>query len=331
MSGMPMQPMTTPPKSKKMFIIIAIVIITLVLLIGIIIITAPDAGSSGSSRSGSAGAGGYGAGSTGSAGAGSTGSTGAGSTGSAGAGSTGAGSTGAGSTGGSSAGGSSGSSTGGSSADTTSSSADNTGSASGSSADTAGADTSGAAADIPVDCVQSEWSECDKPCGGGTQTRSVVTDSLFGGVTCGPDSQECNAQICDTSRDDLVPLISKFSARIGDTCTGLPGTACHDPNLEETKQGCISKSALDGTIPLQYAYANDDSCTGIFPNECNGAPESAQSTIGYVWDAKLNDDMVQMYRGKFGNDTYTGNKDIAVQGVTGLRVPGAWMYKPSLC
>ena len=326
-----MQPMATPPKSKKMFIIIAIVIITLILLIGIIIITAPDAGSSGSSRSGSAG--GSSGSSTGSAGgssgssAGSAGGSSGSSAGSAG-GSSGssAGSTGGSSAGGSSAGGSSGSSAGGSSADTTSSSADNTGSASGSSDD-----TSGAAADIPVDCVQSEWSECDKPCGGGTQTRSVVTDSLFGGVTCGPDSQECNAQICDTSRDDLVPLISKFSARIGDTCTGLPGTACHDPNLEETKQGCISKSALDGTIPLQYAYANDDSCTGIAPNECNGAPESAQSTIGYVWDAKLNDDMVQMYRGKFGNDTYTGNKDIAVQGVTGLRVPGAWMYKPSLC
>jgi len=55
----------------------------------------------------------------------------------------------------------------------------------------------------PVDCVVSDWSnwsECDKECGGGNsiRTRIVLTEPQNGGAVCPVliDSQPCNTQIC---------------------------------------------------------------------------------------------------------------------------------------
>lgn len=55
----------------------------------------------------------------------------------------------------------------------------------------------------PVDCVVSSWSAwtpCDKPCGGGTQTRTrtIVTAPAFGGAPCPTlqETQNCNTQPC---------------------------------------------------------------------------------------------------------------------------------------
>ena len=48
----------------------------------------------------------------------------------------------------------------------------------------------------PVDCVQSSWSRCSKPCGGGTQSRTITVDPANGGKACGPSSQACNTQKC---------------------------------------------------------------------------------------------------------------------------------------
>lgn len=47
-----------------------------------------------------------------------------------------------------------------------------------------------------VDCVMGEWSTCDKTCGGGTQTRSILTQPQNGGEACGSLSQPCNTQPC---------------------------------------------------------------------------------------------------------------------------------------
>jgi hypothetical protein len=54
-----------------------------------------------------------------------------------------------------------------------------------------------------VNCEQSAWSEwsvCDKTCGGGTQkrTRTTITPAANGGVECGQleETQECNMQAC---------------------------------------------------------------------------------------------------------------------------------------
>ena len=58
---------------------------------------------------------------------------------------------------------------------------------------------------ILVDCEYSdwnEWQECDKQCGGGTQsrTREVTREAWYGGIKCTDEdaieSQKCNEQLC---------------------------------------------------------------------------------------------------------------------------------------
>ena len=48
----------------------------------------------------------------------------------------------------------------------------------------------------PINCEQSKWSECSKPCGGGIQHRSILTRMENGGTECGPDTQKCNTHKC---------------------------------------------------------------------------------------------------------------------------------------
>jgi hypothetical protein len=55
----------------------------------------------------------------------------------------------------------------------------------------------------PIDCKVSDWSDwnkCDQDCDGGkqTRTRTVITDSAYGGITCPPlsETQDCNTQPC---------------------------------------------------------------------------------------------------------------------------------------
>lgn len=50
---------------------------------------------------------------------------------------------------------------------------------------------------IPIDCVVSEWEECNKPCDGGERSRSVLYSSLNGGKPCPPLKEICNTQECD--------------------------------------------------------------------------------------------------------------------------------------
>jgi len=48
----------------------------------------------------------------------------------------------------------------------------------------------------PIDCVQSLWDACSAPCGGGTQSRTIVVDPANNGSACGPSVQPCNEQLC---------------------------------------------------------------------------------------------------------------------------------------
>lgn len=49
---------------------------------------------------------------------------------------------------------------------------------------------------VDTDCQVSDWGSCSKECGGGTQTRTVVTPSSGKGKTCPELSQSCNTQPC---------------------------------------------------------------------------------------------------------------------------------------
>lgn len=63
--------------------------------------------------------------------------------------------------------------------------------------------------DCPVDCVVSEWSEwsdCNKTCGGGTQNRTkrIITNAQYGGTICPPltsltESRDCNIDLCSNT------------------------------------------------------------------------------------------------------------------------------------
>ncbi len=51
-----------------------------------------------------------------------------------------------------------------------------------------------------IDCKVSEWSACSKTCGGGTQTRSILTPSIGLGKECPTDlAKSCNTQDCPTT------------------------------------------------------------------------------------------------------------------------------------
>lgn len=49
----------------------------------------------------------------------------------------------------------------------------------------------------PINCQWSAWSACSVPCGGGTQTRTIVVQAQNGGAQCeGSDTKTCNPQAC---------------------------------------------------------------------------------------------------------------------------------------
>lgn len=71
---------------------------------------------------------------------------------------------------------------------------------------------------VPIDCVMSDWGGCSVSCGGGTQSRSIITDAQNGGIACGDLTQSCNTQACPTPTPTPEPTfpsvsITRFSQR----------------------------------------------------------------------------------------------------------------------
>lgn len=60
----------------------------------------------------------------------------------------------------------------------------------------------------PVDCVVSSFGACSASCGGGTQTRTIITPPANGGAACPALSQACNTQPCESP--SFVPTTKDF-------------------------------------------------------------------------------------------------------------------------
>lgn len=116
----------------------------------------------------------------------------------------------------------------------------------------------------PVDCEVSNWSawnQCNKICGGGTQTRtrSVTTESANGGRACPgvTESQSCNTQACPPPP---APTVNK-----NNTGTQIANTArftatsnsniCFDlPNGNTANETRLQLYSCNGTAAQNFGY-----------------------------------------------------------------------------
>lgn len=124
----------------------------------------------------------------------------------------------------------------------------------------------------PVNCQLSAWSTCSAPCGGGTQTRTVVSQPQYGGVPCSDFTleQACNTQPCPV--DCVVSSWGPCSANCGDgtqtrTIVTQPaggGAAC--PELE---RACFIR-ACDAPAPAPTSGSAPASGTGSAPAPASG-------------------------------------------------------------
>lgn len=106
----------------------------------------------------------------------------------------------------------------------------------------------------PIDCVMSDWSKCDKDCGGGIQTRTVTKEAANGGKACGEKTQKCNTDAC--------PVIP---AKVGEKCNPkcAEGAWCNS-NDQMCYEVCVAKEkCTDGNaVPRKGTYFCDYSgCT----------------------------------------------------------------------
>lgn len=127
---------------------------------------------------------------------------------------------------------------------------------------------------------------------------------------------------------------TKYSSRLTDSCAGHSGIPCHD-KVPFKKQGCMAKSQISGTVPLNYGYASrvNDSCTGVGSNYCHDKGVGTSGKVGYVWSKnKYPGKMLQLYRGYASrvNDSCTGVQGTPCHGAT-MSPQAAWIFKPEYC
>ncbi len=128
--------------------------------------------------------------------------------------------------------------------------------------------TCAATAPCPVDCVVSEWGGCSVECGGGIQTRTVVTPASNGGADCPPLEQVCNTDPCDPEVDLCPDDPGKIDP--GACGCGLPDTdsdgdgapdcvdACPDDPNDECLEG---EDAVCGNGAMEEGETCDDGNT----------------------------------------------------------------------
>lgn len=117
-----------------------------------------------------------------------------------------------------------------------------------------------------VDGGWSDWSACDQPCGGGTQTRACNSPApANGGANCsGAASQSCNTQACVT-------------------CS-CGAAQCEGPYL-------VSRNTCDGTwengcsATLAPSSGNCEGANMVYRNSCNGEWDPAQGGGGVEWNS----------------------------------------------
>jgi hypothetical protein len=121
-----------------------------------------------------------------------------------------------------------------------------------------------------IDCVVSNWSGCDKPCGGGTQTRSVIQPALNGGVSCPTLTQSCNQQAC---QQDCV--VSNWSA-CDKTCGG--GTQTRTVTQQAANGGiacpALSQVCNPQGCPVDCVVSNWNGCD----KTCGGGTQTRTIT-----------------------------------------------------
>jgi hypothetical protein len=127
-------------------------------------------------------------------------------------------------------------------------------------------------APVKQDCAVSGWSGCSKPCGGGTQTRTVAVPAANGGSACPALSQACNAQACPV--DCAVSGWSGCSK----PCGG--GTQSRTVTVKSANGGlacpALTQACNTQTCPVDCQVGNWTDCS--LP--CGGGMQTRRAVVG---------------------------------------------------
>jgi len=147
----------------------------------------------------------------------------------------------------------------------------------------------------PIDCSMSDWSTwgaCDKPCGGGSQTRTrtVITQSQNGGKACPvelSETQSCNTQGCPV--DCVVSDWSTWGA-----CDQPCGGGMQSRTQTITRQAENGGKACPDFL-FQGRYCNTQACmVSLSVQHCveNCTNEKKWGTVwksnGVKWEESVN-------------------------------------------